>query len=556
MSCVSYLTELHTSSTEVVDSAIVEVTTANNVATINTSTSKVAEVIPNNYTLSSGGLYSGYLNGNAPQWIADIIDVAISDYLATNYDAMLETYRTQIEDLALGVNQNIVSIQNSELSLNALVTSVKSELDGNIAGVLDVVATKVDDTSASALVRTLVGSKWLSENESIAESYIEQVATTKVQEGFAKNVVYNQLISSVNDTTTGLTGLATAKDLMFTKTGIDPVTGALGATSGYFQELYAEVGDNAASITAVENVAATAYTWSAEASKLITSPVGAITGWSFGDGTNTSSFFKISADKFSLVNANGTATPLVVNAADPNNVQMTFNGTVNFTNTNMTPYSNSVLAADLANPSGTTVINGGRITTGSITAGQINVGSVQAATVTASYINALNIVADSVDARWVYAGNINANNITAGTLNVDVINSGSLTSARGPVTVSFSKSGPSYGSTTLATITASNSSGSLNMLVLNIEAGLDHDTMDPSTFAQVVIMQDGVVKLRRSMPLFRIEVPTYLDIPYTTPGNNSVFTVAAVYNLAYRLDSNDRDTFSVTGSVSLIEFKK
>lgn len=254
MSCVSYLTELHTSSTEVVDSARVEVTTANNVATINTSTSKVAEVIPNNYTLSSGGLYSGYLNGNAPQWIADIIDVAISDYLSTNYDTILDTYETQIGNLELGVSQNIVSIQNSEQSLNALITSVKSELDGNIAGVSDVVATKVDAASAEALVRTLVGSNWLAENGTIAESYIEGIATTKVSEGFAENVLYNQLVSAVNDSDTGLTGLATAKDLIFTKTGMDPVTGALGATSGYFQELYAEVGDNAASITTIEQV--------------------------------------------------------------------------------------------------------------------------------------------------------------------------------------------------------------------------------------------------------------------------------------------------------------
>ena len=419
MSCVSYITELHTPSTEVVDRAIVEVTTANNVATINTSTSKVAEVIPNNYTLSSGGLYSGYLNGNAPQWIADIMDVAISDYLSTNYDNILDTYETQIGNLALGVSQNIVSIQNSEQSLNALITSTKSELDGSIAGVSDVVATKVDAASASALVRTLVGSKWLAENESTAESYIENIATTKVQEGFAENVVYTQLVSAVNDTTTGLTGLATAKDLVFTKTGMDPVTGALGATSGYFQDLYAEVGDNAASITTVENVAATAYTWSAEASKLITSPDGNVTGWSFGDGSNVASNFIIQADKFQVSNSTTGLTPFSISGTD-----VQFNGKVSFTN--VTGTSDVALVSNLptytsgtVNPTATTepiqsvylnttdsslwtytsagwvpggdpdaitqatlntaladnttVINGGRITTGTISAARLNV---------------------------------------------------------------------------------------------------------------------------------------------------------------------------------------
>ena len=385
MSCVSYITELHTTSTEIVDSAIVEVTTANNVATINTSTSKVAEVIPNNYTLSSGGIYSGYLNGNAPQWIADIMDVAISDYLSTNYDNILDTYETQIENLELGVNQNIVSIQNSEQSLNALITSTKSELDGNIAGVSDIVATKVDAASASALVRTLVGSRWLAENESTAESYIEGIATTKVQEGFAENVVYNQLVSAVNDTGPtghGLTALATARDLMFTKTGMDPVTGALGATSGYFQELYAEVGDNATSITTVENVAATAYTWSAKSVKKLEGADGSNMGFqlisagSEGEPSATERSFTVVADTFKIVNPDdvtwvwtneannegyfdvpvGARAPFSVNSTTN---EVSFDGKVSFTN--VTGTSDVALVSNLptytsgtVNPTATT----------------------------------------------------------------------------------------------------------------------------------------------------------------------------------------------------------
>jgi len=138
----------------------------------------------------------------------------------------------------------------------------------------------------------------------------------------------------------------------------------------------------------------TAYTWSAEASKLITSPVGAITGWSFGDGTNTSSFFKISADKFSLVNANGTATPLVVNAADPNNVQMTFNGTVDFTNTNMSSYDNSnVDLSGLATStlSNVTTIDGGKITTNSIVASKINTAGLIAENISTTNLYGISI---------------------------------------------------------------------------------------------------------------------------------------------------------------------
>ena len=46
--------------------------------------------------------------------------------------------------------------------------------------------------------------------------------------------------------------------------------------------------------------------WAAGASKLITDPnTGSITGWSFGDGSNVNSDFKINADKFTLEDSNG-----------------------------------------------------------------------------------------------------------------------------------------------------------------------------------------------------------------------------------------------------------
>ena len=96
----------------------------------------------------------------------------------------------------------------------------------------------------------------------------------------------------------------------------------------------------------------TAYGWAGGASSILTSPSGAVTGWSYGDGSAASSEFKISADKFSLVNANGTATPLIVDATDPNNVEMEFTGKVTLTG----------LGVD----SGSTVINGDKIQTGTL----------------------------------------------------------------------------------------------------------------------------------------------------------------------------------------------
>lgn len=70
-----------------------------------------------------------------------------------------------------------------------------------------------------------------------------------------------------------------------------------------------------------------AYTWSASASKLITSPDGSVTGWSFGDGTNIKSFFQIQATNFKISDGTTGYTPFSIVGSD-----ILFNGKVSFTN--------------------------------------------------------------------------------------------------------------------------------------------------------------------------------------------------------------------------------
>lgn len=117
-----------------------------------------------------------------------------------------------------------------------------------------------------------------------------------------------------------------------------------------------------------------AYTWSANASKLITNPNGQITGWSFGDGSNTKSYFDIYADNFRIVNATTHTVPFSISGSD-----VVFNGKVNFTNVTNVPQLGSTPqeVVNAVNAGNTTTIDGGKITTGSITTDQIAAGSVK-----------------------------------------------------------------------------------------------------------------------------------------------------------------------------------
>jgi hypothetical protein len=119
-----------------------------------------------------------------------------------------------------------------------------------------------------------------------------------------------------------------------------------------------------------------ALNWSAKSAKYITAPDGSITGFSFSDGSGSSSAFTITADVFKIV-ASGQSVasrnPFTVNAVTG---EISFNGVVDFTNTNA---------------SGTTTIDGSKITTNSISAGQIAVDAISSKTIIGGTINGTSI---------------------------------------------------------------------------------------------------------------------------------------------------------------------
>ena len=101
-----------------------------------------------------------------------------------------------------------------------------------------------------------------------------------------------------------------------------------------------------------------------------------------------------------------------------------------------------------------TTIDGGKITTGTVSSAQITSGAITsnhiaANTITAADIAAGTITATQISSGYIYAGTLVADNITTGTLNVDRIVSGSLTSTS---TGSFSRTVGATTSVLLASV--------------------------------------------------------------------------------------------------------
>ena len=103
--------------------------------------------------------------------------------------------------------------------------------------------------------------------------------------------------------------------------------------------------------------------WTAGTSQFITHPdTGAITGWSMVGGSGLQSEFVIRADKFKVESDVGAEIPFEVYADSDGNTKIKLTGAVSF--------------EDQFGENGTTSIDGGRITTGTVDTDRLNIGNL------------------------------------------------------------------------------------------------------------------------------------------------------------------------------------
>jgi len=351
----------------VADSALVtsgattEVTTEVTTTDVNVATPKIAEVSTNTYVLSTGGVYSGNIHNGVPTWLTDAIIAQVTAG-TLNISQLVNDLYVLVQSIELGVNQSIASVQNEVVSQSQYLTTVKSELQGDIAVAIEQYDTIVSPELAKAVKTDALGvikgqvEAWAldvtdvyASNNLASATQVElltstltdvntgTVATaTKLYEGYttigitpdgtgiASAGYLDTLSASVDDVNTGIAATATKLSEGYTTIGITP-DGTGIASAGYLDTLSASVDDVSVALTTVERVAVEANEWSASSSKLITGPDGSITGWGFSDGSNEVSNFQIKATNFSISDGLTGHTPFSIVGSDVN-----FNGKVTF----------------------------------------------------------------------------------------------------------------------------------------------------------------------------------------------------------------------------------
>ena len=125
--------------------------------------------------------------------------------------------------------------------------------------------------------------------------------------------------------------------------------------------------------------------WSATVAKFIKDSNGNITGFSFADGTGTTSSFKINATNFKISDSTNSYTPFSISGGN-----ILFNGKVAFTN--ITGTSDLVSTSNIQNAitNNVTTIDGGKIVTNQAFVNNLNaVGGVVADTITGNELNGI-----------------------------------------------------------------------------------------------------------------------------------------------------------------------
>lgn len=293
------------------------------------------------YVLVSDDIYvRRYDSSTVPDWYRSLVEsIVTTDPTITDIQGAIDFLTLQ----GTGFSQSIVNLETADSSINSSLTTLLSQVGANTAGIGSLQVAKVDSTQATAIATDVVASSF------------------------------------------GVGGMANA---WFTSQ-ISTYASEIAANASSISTLSATLDGHTVSIDTIEQIAIEANTWSANASKLITSPDGSITGWSFGDGSNIQSYFKINATNFSISDGITGYTPFSISGSN-----ILFNGVVDFTSTNTY---------------GTTTIDGDKITTGTIDASKINVLNLSALSADLGTVTA-GIVYDSSWDGITYKMKIDLNN--------------------------------------------------------------------------------------------------------------------------------------------------
>ena len=223
---------------------------------VTTESTKIAEVSTNTYVLSTGGVYSGNINNGIPTWLTDAITAQLTTG-TLNINQLLADLQALVQNIELGVNQSIASIQNDVLSQSTYLTTVKSELNDDIAVAISQYDTLVTPELAKAVKIDALGAI-----RDQVQAWALDITTVYADANLASATQVDLLVSTIDDPSTGVVGTATKLYTGYTTVGLNP-DGSLNAGAGQLGILSASIGDAEVNITSLEQVTVGEFTeWS------------------------------------------------------------------------------------------------------------------------------------------------------------------------------------------------------------------------------------------------------------------------------------------------------
>lgn len=408
------------------------------------------QAVKNEYTIVGDKLYSSIEASEAPEWLTGIIDTVVGSIVNTKLaelDTAISSIITAIQEIEAVKNQYqeliTIAANPDDITISRLET-LNSTVADNSAQITNLDTTKTSEAEAIAISANVLDTSIdngrinsLVTNLNTSISNLDQALSTSITAltstlGSNYSTITNVLSTSAGEfsaeanaiTELVSTSVAENGDVsysgiigeMITNTAENVAAVDAGTTAqAYLNNLYAGVQENNF-INILGDYVNSGYKYSSTVAingKTYESGFGLhVTG--NGSGTEADPYeseFWINAEKFKFTNTaqSGQVAPFTIDASGTT-PQVTFNGVVDFSNTDMSAYDNSNIDTSslaLKDMSNVTTIDGGKITAGSsisapiINGGVVNGTTINGGTINGGIINGVNIIGSVLKSSWI-----------------------------------------------------------------------------------------------------------------------------------------------------------
>ena len=362
------------------------------------------------YVITGDDIYIPQLYDDAPQWMKDLVGLVVDVSMTTNSMQLINDLNKMLQEFAVSYvplnqyTQSIVDLSNADERLMAFIETINSNFNDGLsesnAQIINLMMTKASKDEVLAQVIQTLAAELANPNSNLGATVVrlDQAIATEQE---ARALSMSVLTASMEGLNEDIVANAEVVENALAYVGIDKA----GASTGTGLSAYLEASDgtiggadsqlaNSIRVTAEGVESKWAYNSTVNINGVYRKSGFGLTANSFsGNGTQANPYtseFWIDATKLRFTNSNmtGRKAPFTIDASG-SVPQVKFDGIVEFSNVNGA--SQGVVSE--VNNGQTTTINGGRITTGSVTANQI-----AAKTITAGQIAANSVTADVLQA--------------------------------------------------------------------------------------------------------------------------------------------------------------